>query len=132
MIRYVLVILAVMSAFSCSKYSCTGEDEISIIGKWKLVERLVDPGDGSGRYKKINTDRTVEFFEDGRVLFNQSICDADFVNGDTESGIYTENQTVIIPDCFEGNVFYRYSIQGSCLILSPSCFEGCGDKYVRI
>lgn len=132
MVRFVLLFLTVFSIAQCSVHSCEGEDETNLIGQWQLIERLIDPGDGSGRYKKVNSDRVLEIFEDGRVTFNESICTPDTSDGDSTNGIYNEDQTIIIPDCHQGNVLYRFRIEGPCLILSPLCIEGCGDKYVRI
>ncbi|NNJ37670.1 MAG: hypothetical protein HKP23_00325, partial [Flavobacteriaceae bacterium] len=45
--------------------ACTSDDpEIEILGEWQLVEVLADPGDGSGKFKSVDSNKRITFFED--------------------------------------------------------------------
>ncbi|HKG08553.1 MAG TPA: hypothetical protein VKB19_18940, partial [Pedobacter sp.] len=46
-----LLIITAASYISCKK---EGDTAGELYGKWKLTEQLSDPGDGSGKYQKVN------------------------------------------------------------------------------
>ncbi|MDD3788879.1 MAG: hypothetical protein PHO94_09315 [Petrimonas sp.] len=59
--------------FSCDKSDDTENTEL--IGKWKLTEVLADPGDGSGTFHKVSSNKTIEFQPNGAITSNGSICE---------------------------------------------------------
>jgi hypothetical protein len=65
--KIVLVILSALMIASCNK------DEAVITGEWKLIARLMDPGDGSGVFTEVESDKTITFFKNGN-LNRMKIC----------------------------------------------------------
>ena len=124
--------------------NCTSDDakpkidNPELLGKWRVIEQLADPGDGSGTFQPISSNRTVEFFSNGTVTASGTLCFMGTENNsgsgtfvlDSESGL---NEGEITPnDCNPD--FYRISfeIESSNLILWYPCIEGCGEKFVKI
>jgi len=57
--------------------ACKGDDDTTdneIVGVWKLIQISIDPGDGSGTFQDVETDKTIEFKADGTLISNGSIC----------------------------------------------------------
>jgi len=116
--------------------SCVNHEEnlapVPLQGKWKLVEQLVDPGDGSGEFTDVSSDKTIQFFGDSKVTSNGSLCSMDVGAIQQSSGTYDVNDGSITPtDCLPAAVI-RYEIKEAHLILTYMCYEGCRSKYVRI
>lgn len=59
--------------------SCNSDDQENstpeLIGTWKLTEVLADPGDGSGTFKAVQSNKTIEFKNNGTIVTNTSLCD---------------------------------------------------------
>lgn len=115
--------------------SCSDDEGVTpdLIGTWKLTEVLLDPGDGSGTFSPVQSDKTVTFFENGTVISNATLCnlapDADALG----EGVYSLQDSTITPTCpgqdFVGNIFFE--IEGENLILYFLCIEPCAEKYVK-
>ncbi|MEP6262462.1 MAG: lipocalin family protein [Gillisia sp.] len=120
--------------------SCEKSDDVNIvspvIGKWQLRELYIDPGDGSGEFAEVESDKTIEFFSNGKVTSNGSLCD---VSGDANvptSGTFSISTfTIDAPGCFNGeipfmDIFFR--LEGDYLKINKPCFEGCAEIYSRL
>lgn len=117
---------------SCQK----NEDEIpyssSIIGKWKLIATYADPGDGSGKFRDVNSNKILEFDSTQVQTNTGSFCN-------TESNVsYTLSEIE-----YQGNIdkklkfgscdaTYSYTIVNNMLTIYFNCIEGCGERYKRI
>ncbi|XCF07480.1 hypothetical protein ABI125_06380 [Tamlana crocina] len=109
------------------------------MGQWKLIEQLMDPGDGSGTFQPVTSNRVFEFFSDGSVTVNGDMCYITTEIGDKTTGSYVETSEsdwndgeISPPDCsFEDTKIY-YQIEGENLILWYQCIEGCGQKFIKI
>lgn len=124
-LRFAIVLLI---AISCDHES----GPVSLKGKWKLVAQLVDPGDGSGMFINISSEKTLEFYSNATVSSNGSICSMDAGTTTKTTGTYDEQENSIIPiDCVPGNKIY-YTIEGKDLILTYTCKEGCKAKYAKL
>jgi hypothetical protein len=109
-------------------------------GPWKLVEQLVDPGDGSGEFAPVTSNKTIEFFQNGTYMVNGSLCTIDADTGPVTTGTYVVGEELndfsfenyLDPEnCdFEG---YKVHIvlDSSFLILSYPCIEGCAQKFIK-
>ncbi len=101
-----------------------------IVGKWKLVEYLVDPGNGSGTWQPApQTDGGfLEFKADGELIksgFNLSIRHDRYLIKDSVSlMLYNAGTT--------DSSALRYSFKNCKLELNPMCFEACGLRYVPV
>lgn len=119
--------------------SCTNnetQEEPQLIGVWKLVEQLVDPGDGSGTFKKIESNKTIEFLANGTVVSNGSLCDMN-INSEYETiGEYFTSENYLMPnnenECNFPDLKISFEFQNSNLILWFPCIEGCGQKFKKI
>ena len=65
-----ILILLAMFLLNCSSDDSKPSGETALIGKWKLIEQLADPGDGSGTFQPIESDIVIEFFSNGNVEVN--------------------------------------------------------------
>ena len=128
--------------------SCSDDDEHNFLpgdtipGKWILVEAYSDPGDGSGDYEPVNSNRYVEIKEElDIVTSNIPFCSFNF-NTETEE-LYTAQITDEIIDQPVSTFNADFGlVAGDCqslvyheppyLKIEPICYEGCGFKYRKI
>jgi hypothetical protein len=58
-IKVILSSIAVMAFLS----ACNTENQNEgLVSKWHLIEQLMDPGDGSGTFQPVTSDKTISFF----------------------------------------------------------------------
>jgi len=120
---------------SCKKNNSSEDAVRSIVGKWKLSEVYSDPGDGSGKFTKVNGGKILEFTSEGEVSSNSSLCSM-ISNGllhEESSYIISESSgnrnKLIIDKCgYELN----YELKGNQLTIYYPCIEGCGERFVRV
>lgn len=100
----------------------------SITGRWIQVETLTDPGDGSGKWRPVNTPNYyfIKFQPGDSVQSNISRGDGNaskykILTDSTLYLIYAESDTVS----------YFYEIKGNILTLEGGCFERCGMKFKK-
>lgn len=128
-------------------FSCSKDNEIpnvvnpELFGKWKLIATFQDPGDGSGVFESIESEKTIEFFDNGTFSMNGPLCSLSTVVGENITGnvnssdnspdnILNANQ-----DCEWDNDVneYRVRIEGSDLVIYwTACVEGCAQKYQKL
>jgi len=138
-----ILLLITILVFSCTPNEGQPKENGDLVGKWKLIEQFADPGDGSGDFQPIISDRIIEFFNDGTVIVNGELCFMESSTGGSSSGTYmiTGSETAdttydgeIIPErcSFDGvKVFFDLTSNGN-LILWYLCIEGCGQKFEKI
>ena len=125
-----LLLLVLILLISCNK-----NDQVlapsSLIGTWKLTEMLQDPGDGSGTFQPVNSNKKIVFINSNQLTSNGILCDMS-INSDTFStASYSETTKTINPsDC--QNLRINYEWNASSLILSYRCIEGCKAKYIKV
>ena len=116
--------------------SCNQENEQEgLVSKWHLIEQLMDPGDGSGTFQPVTSDKTLSFFEDGTFCSqNGSVCIGDlWSGGESSSGTYSEtSMTMDVSDCTGGHVPLSYEMDGGFLVLNYACIKACREKYEQI
>ncbi|MDO5969911.1 hypothetical protein Q4Q35_08825 [Flavivirga aquimarina] len=133
------LILLILLLFNCKSDDGTPQGDIDLIGEWKLIEQLADPGDGSGTFLPIESDKVITFFNDGTVTSNGLLCSMSSEAGTEDTGIYEAIETSfsygeITPDNCVSNFFnvVYYKIEGANLILWYQCIESCGFKFEKI
>lgn len=130
--------LMVFAIVLVTLYSCTKQDDVfvknkELIGKWKLTEQLMDPGDGSGTYMPVDSDKTIEFFSNGTVVSNGPLCTITSDTGQKTVGVFYDDKEYIKPKGCDYSAFkIDYRITDSNLFLIYFCIEGCGQKFVKI
>ena len=108
-----------------------------LTGTWQLTEVLADPGDGSGTYRPVDSDKSIVFFEDGRFEANQNMCAAGDSDDLRNTGTYSlADATLTVTNCHFGAseeaLKLHFTIDEGALYISYPCIEPCGEKYVRI
>ena len=111
-----------------------------IVGKWKLVEVYADPGDGSGKFRKIDSKKTITFTNDGKVkTTNGELCMISAASTESQSSFYTLiNNTDPLANSVPQMKIEKcqstlnYSIQNDVLTIYYQCIEGCGEKFERV
>lgn len=139
-----LILFMLLMIFSCTTKEAKPDiKNQDLIGKWKVIEQLADPGDGSGTFNPIESDRTIQFFSDGTVTINGDLCYMSSGAGAETSGtfeIIAENTTdtshdgIIFPigcDYPETKIYFDLPVSGN-LILWYLCIEGCAEKFKKI
>lgn len=131
-----------MIIFSCSK-SDDNQNVINsdFIGKWKLTETLQDPGDGSGVYERIDSEKTIEFFNNGTFSINGPLCGlstsvGENIMGQVRISNYSNNNILFSNEkCSTDNSSTEYIVvieDSDLIIYYTACVEGCAQKYQKV
>lgn len=105
---------------------------------WKLVEVLADPGDGSGTFQPVNSQKRLAFSDDGTVRANSGMCSMQNEptpgNQGTFSvvGNYDSTSSLITPNCPALSYTLSYTINGNELIIIYPCIEACQERYIKL
>ena len=111
--------------------ACNSEDpESEITGEWQLVEVLADPGDGSGKFQSVDSNKRVTFLKDGTYTSNGIICDFTTLSEETSGGQYTVDDEGYLISC-SGPIGYNINLrlEDGFLIISFPCIEPCLQKF---
>ena len=130
--RNSLVLMALMSLIlNCSNDPEEGEP--SLEGRWKLKAVRYDPGDGSGTFQSVESDKLVEFLSSQEVRSNGNLCNGGTGTEDASSGLYVLPDSILqIDGCPQDVLLTRFRIEKGNLILSYPCIEPCEEKYVKL
>ena len=125
-----LVLLScVLCLASCNKEEGCIEPQSETKGSWRLIETMMDLGDGSGTFQSVNSSKWITIESDGTVLSNSELCEMDlFPNGNNvHTGSLNTSESTISVSCEP----LRYEFDGDYLIIFYPCFCGCAEKYQR-
>lgn len=130
------IILLLITSFSL--LSCSNEDAFNnttgMIGTWKLVATLADPGDGSGTYQDVDYEETISFYPDHSFVYlnDQRFCTEGnfFVSNDNSNR--GELKFTNCPHMGMMDMSFSYTMDGNVLIVRAPCIEACGNKYIKI
>ncbi len=124
---------------SCENPEC--DDTFSVCSPevesiWLLTEVLLDPGDGSGTFQPVTSDRQLTFFADGAFLSIGSLCNLDVNDAEEITGtINYEDGQLMFLNCFPNMsaemLLLPFTVTNDELILSFNCDEPCQFKYQR-
>ncbi len=127
--KYILVLAIIRVLLSCSNDE-QNNSEVQLLGNWTLIEVLADPGDGSGTFEPIQSNKTIEFRADGIVTTNSSLCDP-YSDEVISSGSYSEN--TITTNCQNPNIAtIDFKLEDQHLILNFISNEGYSQKFQKI
>ncbi len=104
------------------------------MGKWKLAQVLADPGDGSGTFVNIESNKTITFLSDNTFSSNEYLCSlSPLAPLKTEGTFSTEKQGIYPNSCDSfAELKLSYRIKNKALIINYFCVESCSEKYVKI
>ena len=120
---------------------CSDKDEFEvssdIVGKWKLIEVYADPGDGSGKFRPLKSDKVLDFSKNGNFrVVNGDICNINMQSKGSGMSTYTIDSTEIkdhyrlkINHC---NLEFSCYVVDDVLTIYYSCIEGCGERFRRV
>ncbi len=129
--RYFLFLLLLTSSFACSDDEFV--DNTSLIGTWELIEQYADPGDGSGDYEPIESDRTITFNEDSTFDSNGTMCSMTGETTASASGDFSEADGTLSPQgCSFSGFGITFELLDGYLYLYYPCIEGCGQKFEKV
>ena len=116
--------------------SCSDDPEPEVVpltGEWRLKEILIDPGNGSGEFQEVDSDKIIEFFSNGKVESNGNLCNGGITTSRPSTGIYKVPDSILeIDNCQQDVLMTRFRIRDGNLILSYPCIEPCEEKYVKL
>jgi hypothetical protein len=127
--RIILIVFSsILLVFSCTKQESTDSD---ILGRWRLTEVLLDPGDGSGTFQSVSSDKIIEFHSDGTVTSNGEICYMSIDSNSPSNGTYSiSKSTIYSSNCSSEGI--KYQRTGTTIVLSyPNCDEPCATKFIK-
>lgn len=130
--KSIVLLFIVGILFSCSNI----EEKTSVtppllVGTWKLKEILFDPGDGSGTFQSVNSNKTLIFDTTGNVTSNGLICDMSIGTSASSIGTYSEaNSTINSTNC--PNLTLNYELNADTLIIIYPYIEPCKAKYIKV
>lgn len=117
-------------------YSCNNDDDSNanneLIGNWRLIAVLVDPGGGSGTFNSVVSDKIITFENNGTITSNGNLCDMSISADHPTSGTYSNSEmTFNSGDC--NNVDYNFTFEhnDAILIINYPCIEPCQAKYMK-
>ena len=114
--------------------SCRQDEpkDIQLIGNWRLIEQLSDPGDGSGVFTPIISDMTISLFSDSTFTSSGSLCLMNSISSGSGKGSYSPGKKRLTPyDCSRPTTI-NYEIKENYLILYFLCIEACAQKYKKV
>ncbi|WP_224483331.1 hypothetical protein [Robertkochia aurantiaca] len=126
-----------LAVFTLLFLGCSDDDTDSanpLLGAWQMTEQLVDPGDGSGEFRPVDTGRRLRFYEDGALESLGTLC---FITTNDQAyalGNYNLAQRTIQPlgcENYDSGAVISFELDGNTLILNYPCIEPCAQKYVR-
>lgn len=134
--KKIILITLMIFLISCS---VNDNDNAELIGKWKLTHVYSDPGDGSGDFVSVVSDKYIEFFDDSTVVSNGALCTFQPIDGPPDSGIYhtdgkyqNSNENYIVVNNCDDRYPIHFEVKDSKLIVYFLCIEGCAEKYKKI
>lgn len=126
----IVFLLMVSLATDCSKFSSSKNNPEGFIGKWKLVETLADPGDGSGKWMPVSENHAnsyVEFTDDGRLISKTLFIGYDqfHLNADSTHIILKKSSGVETQEL-------HYQLSNRQLTINLTCIEPCGLRFAKV
>ncbi|OUR96096.1 hypothetical protein A9Q86_16600 [Flavobacteriales bacterium 33_180_T64] len=131
--HFVLVLIAFLFVMSCSNDDNPTVNQPELVGNWKLIAIYSDPGDGSGDFFSVESDKMIQFTANGMISSNANLCLLFSESGEPSTGTYSETEsTISILDCQTMPYSSSFEIISSNLIISYPCIEGCQEKYIKL
>ena len=117
-------------------FACNNDDDSNsnteLAGNWKLIEVLLDPGDGSGTFSSIESEKIITFKSGGIITSNGNLCDMSNNTNNITSGNYSISEmTFNSADCNNPDYKYTFEQNENILIINYPCIEPCQAKYEK-
>lgn len=127
------ILLIALSLFMLSCNSDDDTPENIIVGMWNLTGIYLDPGDGSGAFENVNSNKNIVFSSDGTFSSNGIICDLTTETDVSSTGTYSTTESQIdASSCSFIELFLDYSIDNTIMIINYPCIEACQARYEKV
>ena len=127
--KLALLVFVIVTLSACSTDAV---DDSDLVGNWQLVQILADPGDGSGSFRSVESEKIIEFRADGTVTTNTSLCEPNSTEIISSGSYDVENHT-IFTDCENPTVQQiDFEFQGRYLVLHFISNEGYSQRYQKL
>ena len=126
----ILLLMAGLALISCKQEEkvTTPPPNNGIFGRYELVEMLQDPGDGSGTFQPVTSNKTLELFTNGTITSNGNLCSMDPGTANPSSGVFSlADSSIVVAGCDTLN----FDLDSSTLIINYPCIEPCRAKYQK-
>jgi hypothetical protein len=127
---YFILFLATLTLLGCKKEGdgIVFEDHIEAFDSYLLTEILADPGDGSGTFQPVNSEKVVELHPDGTITSNGDLCRMTNEIGVSSTGTYSlVDSTFSSADCND----ISFELNGNEMIVYYQCIEACRGKFLK-
>ena len=129
MLKYFAALLTIFALVSCKKTDTINGN--GLVGNWKLIEVLFDPGDGSGKFRPVDSNKKITFALDSTFTSNGNICEMSIESTAGSRGVFMAvDKKITAENC--NTVDLRYNLNENTLQIFYPCFEPCISKYVRV
>jgi hypothetical protein len=128
--KYIAFFLLLGMMSSCTKNEADAPKS-ALTGTWKLSHVLADPGDGSGTFTPVDSEKLLSFSDNGNFTSNGSVCDMSVELNANTNGTYSEDNSTLHPiDCPDAGL--KFEVNNNTLNLIYPCIEPCIAKYTKI
>jgi len=121
-----LLIATILFVAACGKESVKSGNA-SLTGKWKLVQSLLDPGNGSGKWLPVTTSTELQLNANGTTSGTTFPTYVSYIIKDSVTLTFSQADKTIQN--------YRYKISHDTLTMSPDgparCIEACGIRFKK-
>jgi hypothetical protein len=112
---------------------CNDADDRTVHGQWKLMAQLVDPGDGSGEFIAVESDKVLTLYSDSTFESNGPMCQMGSGTSISSSGTWSEIDMTITPiGCGSDPMPIHFVMEDDLLIVSFPCIEACKEMFERV
>lgn len=106
-----------------------------LLGKWKIVEYLADPGDGSGRYQTAKGDlaHMIEFKENGQFVETKAPAQSSVPLFNAYK-VLDDKRIELIPidKNSPSHIWFYSDLSATGVTLGYGCIEACSGKYMAV
>jgi hypothetical protein len=102
------------------------------LGQWKLVETMEDQGDGSGVFRKVQSNKILTIEPSGRIQSNGDLCVlSKHIAGKNMGQLTRESDRIVLNGC-KGPFKPVFEMDQRFLIVYYPCKETCAERYRKI
>ncbi|MCF0065077.1 hypothetical protein MUK70_29785 [Dyadobacter chenwenxiniae] len=132
----IFVTFLFVSMFSCKENDVQVENN-GLVGKWKMIEFLYDPGDGSGKFQKASEGESsiVEFKANGDFKETKGLLYSS-INSYTKYKILNDSKIELSgapsSSAYPTHTWTYSNLTATTVILGFGCDESCAGKFIAI
>lgn len=136
LIKTFLLTFLLTAVLSCNNEDKNPAQNSGLSGKWKMIEILADPGDGSGTFRPVKDEAssTLEFkangdFKETKGIIHSSVNPYNTYKmlDDNRLELSIKNDTKTPPI-----IWYVAELTPTTLEISYGCIEPCRAKFIAI